>query len=173
MNLLNQLYEHTLGRLIDIRIRNYLLYRQTIHGDVSRVRIAPTALMNNALINVRCGAVVVEDHVFCGHNVCLLTGTHDITAPMHLRSTAIPAEGRDIVVRKGAWLASNATIVGPCVIGEMAVVGAGAVVTGDVAPYTIVGGVPARVIGQVPQASRNDERQSLAGYRNRATYPDR
>jgi acetyltransferase-like isoleucine patch superfamily enzyme len=145
------LYEATIGRLIDIHIRRHLLFGKLIFGDPSRVSIAETAALNNALLNTRSGRIVVGEYVFCGHNVCLLTGTHEVGAPMHLRKTAIPTEGRDITIGPGAWLASNSTILGPCVIGEMAIIAAGAVVIGDVAPYTIVGGVPARVIGRVPK----------------------
>ena len=50
-------------------------------------------------------------------------------------------------VESGASIGSNATIVGGVTIGAGALVGAGAVVTKDVPPYTIVAGVPARVIG--------------------------
>jgi acetyltransferase-like isoleucine patch superfamily enzyme len=46
-------------------------------------------------------------------------------------------------------VASNATILGPCVIGEHAVVAAGAVVTGDVPARTIYAGVPAKLVGTV------------------------
>lgn len=59
---------------------------------------------------------------------------------------AIPTGGRDIVVRAGAWIASNATIIGPAVIGEHAVVAAGAVVLGNVEPEVVVAGVPARPV---------------------------
>lgn len=145
-----RLYDATLGRLIDAHIRNHLLFKKVIFGDPARVSVAPTAAVNNALFNVQSGRITVEDHAFFGQNVCLLTGTHEIDAPLEQRLTAIPREGRDIIVRRGAWLASNATVLGPCVIGEMAVVAAGAVVTRDVEPYTVVGGVPARMIGRVP-----------------------
>lgn len=148
---MQRLYDATVGRLIDAHIRNYLLFKRTIFGDPDRVFVAGTAAVNNALFNVQSGRIVVEDHAFFGQNVCLLTGTHEIAVSPEQRLTAIPREGRDIVVGRGVWLASNATILGPCVIGEMAVVAAGAVVTRNVEPYTIVGGVPARVIGHVPR----------------------
>ncbi len=148
-----RLYDATLGRLIDAHIRNHLLFKKVIFGDPARVSVAPTAAVNNALFNVQSGRITVEDHAFFGQNVCLLTGTHEIDAPLEQRVTAIPREGRDIIIRRGAWLASNTTVLGPCVIGEMAVVAAGAVVTRDVEPYTIVGGVPARVIGRVPHGA--------------------
>jgi len=53
------------------------------------------------------------------------------------------------VIKDGVWVASNATIIGPCIIGENAVIGAGSVVLGDVEPYTIVAGNPARVIRKI------------------------
>lgn len=146
-----RLYAATLGRLIDIHIRRHLLFKKLILGDPGRVLVAESALVNNALFNVLSGTITVKEHAFFGQNVCLLTGTHDITAAKHLRKTTIPETGHDIVIESGAWVASNATILGPCVVGEMAVVAAGAVVIHDVPPFAIVGGVPARVIGQVPR----------------------
>ena len=59
--------------------------------------------------------------------------------------------GRDIVVGEGAWLASNVTVVGPCTIGEHAVVGVGSLVLHDVEPYTVVAGVPAAVRRTIPR----------------------
>jgi acetyltransferase-like isoleucine patch superfamily enzyme len=47
-------------------------------------------------------------------------------------------------------VASGAIVLGPCRVGESAVVAAGAVVTGDVPALAIVAGVPARVVGEVP-----------------------
>jgi acetyltransferase-like isoleucine patch superfamily enzyme len=145
------LFDMTLGRAIDARVRRQRLYEPVVFGPPSRLVVAPTAVVNNALFNTVSGRIVVEDHAFFGHNVCILTGTHDVAVLGPGRQHAIPSGGRDVAIRTGAWVASNATVVGPCVIGEHAVVAAGAVVVGDVPPFTIVGGVPARVIGQVPR----------------------
>ena len=148
--MLYRLYAATLGRLIDIHIRNHLLFRKVILGDPQRVSVHESAQVNNALFNVLSGKIEVREHAFFGQNVCLLTGAHDIGAPLETRKAEFPTKGRDITIEAGAWIASNATVLGPCVVGEMAVVAAGAVVCSDVAPYSIVGGVPAKIIGSVP-----------------------
>jgi acetyltransferase-like isoleucine patch superfamily enzyme len=144
------LFDITLGRTLDARIRNQLLYGSLVCGDPSRILLSPTAVTNNAFFNTVSGQIVVEDYAFFGHNVCVLTGTHDITSLGLARQSAVPTSGRDVIIKTGAWIASNATVLGPCIVGEHSVVAAGSVVIGDVPPYKIVGGVPARVIGQVP-----------------------
>ena len=146
-----RIYDRTIGRLLDLHIRNHLLFKKVILGDPQRVLVADSALVNNALFNVLSGTISVGEHAFFGQNVCLLTGKHVIDSPIDTRKTEFPTEGRDIIIERGAWIASNATVLGPCVIGEMAVVAAGAVVCNDVPPYAIVGGVPARIIGEVPR----------------------
>lgn len=133
-----------------------LLHQYIVFGDESRVAIAPGARINNALLNVSSGRITIENDVMFGHNVTLLTGSHAIAARGKARLNAVPPDGRDIIVRTGAWIASNATIIGPAVIGEHAVVAAGAVVTGDVAANTLVAGVPARPLRQVDDDVRRD-----------------
>jgi acetyltransferase-like isoleucine patch superfamily enzyme len=125
------------------------LYRCRYFGSKERVTVAESAVLCNAFFNTISGDIVVEEWAFFGQNVSLLTGSHDIEAFDRERQTAVSGVGRDIRVRRGAWIGSNATVLGPCVIGEHAVVAAGAVVTRDVAPYTVVAGVPARVIREI------------------------
>jgi hypothetical protein len=57
--------------------------------------------------------------------VSVLTGNHDINRFGRERQTAIQRSGRDVVVGEGAWLASHVLVLGPCRIGEHAVVAAG------------------------------------------------
>src|SRR5215213_10078691 len=114
------------------------MYQYLVHGDRSRLHVHPTAVVNNALFNVGSGDITVGEYAFFGHNVSVLTGTHDIAKFGRERQLAIPRSGRDIVIEAGAWVASNA------------VVGGGSLVIGDVAPYTIVAGVPAKVLRTIP-----------------------
>ena len=132
--------------LIERYLRENSLTTYQCWGDESRLKIDPTAQVNNAVFNLSSGNVIIEDHVFFGTFVNLLTGTHNYRKFDRERAIDVATEGRDIIIKRGAWIASNAIIIGPCVIGEHAVVSAGSVVRKDVAPYTVVAGVPAVAI---------------------------
>lgn len=123
-----------------------LLSEPLIFGPPERVRIAATAVVNDALLNTTSGSISVDADAFFGHRVCVLTGSHDIALRGRARQLAVPDAGRDIHVEEGAWIGTGAIVLGPCRIGAHAVVAAGAVVTGDVAPATLVAGVPARMV---------------------------
>ena len=126
------------------RIQWAALREHSVFGPADRLTIAPTAAVNDALFNTISGTITVGEHAFFGHGVAVLTGSHDISKTGAERQQAVPDAGNDIVIGPGAWVSSRATVIGPCTIGQDAVVAAGAVVTGDVAPGAIVGGVPAR-----------------------------
>lgn len=76
----------------------------------------------------------------------MATINHD-PRPLH-RADNIPAP---IHIGRNVWIGANVTILSGVTIGENAIVAAGAVVTKDVALNTIVGGVPAKFIKQIPQ----------------------
>jgi acetyltransferase-like isoleucine patch superfamily enzyme len=126
------------------------LFRPRVYGDTARLHVAETAVVNDALFNLSSGDITVGEHAFFGHGVSVLTGTHDWTKFGAERQVAVPKSGRDVVIEEGVWVSSNATVVGPCRIGAHAVVGVGSVVLADVEPYTVVAGVPARVLRTIP-----------------------
>jgi acetyltransferase-like isoleucine patch superfamily enzyme len=139
------------------------LYRHRWHGDASRLRIHETAVVNNALFNVSGGTVTVGKDAFFGHDVAVLTGTHDIEKFGRERQLAFPRSGRDVVIGEGVWLASHVLVLGPVTIGEHAVVAGGSLVRDDVAPYTVVAGRPAKVVKTIvrpeaPEATPQDGR---------------
>jgi acetyltransferase-like isoleucine patch superfamily enzyme len=156
VDLMERLCESLAARLVTRKrvaraIGQALLHQYVVFGDEARVTIAPSACVNNALLNVASGRITIDGDVVFGHNVSLLTGSHATESLGRARLTAIPSEGRDIVIQAGAWIASNATIIGPVIIGQHAVVAAGAVVTCDVAARTMVAGVPARPVRLVDE----------------------
>ena len=94
-----------------------------------------------------CEGVQIEDDCFIGHNVTFINDKYPraTTASGRLQTredwVCIPT-----YVKRGASIGSSATILCGITIGEGAIVGAGAVVTRDVPPRTIVAGVPAKVV---------------------------
>jgi|GEM_PF-2349204 len=121
-----------------------------IWGDKSRLHLErATISVNDLLANTRSGHITIEEECFFGHRCMLLTGTHDYSKTGHERLTAVPDSGRDIVIKRGAWLGSGVTVLGPATIGENAVVAAGSLVTGNVPPNTIVAGRPAHPVKKI------------------------
>ena len=144
------IYRRYFAGMVNDEIKNFLLYRPVIFGgEESRVSIATTANVMNALFNVSSGTITIGENVFFGHNVCLITGTHDPRVQGAERKNRWPVDGCDIILHEGVWVGSNATILGPCVVGAHAVIAAGSLVRGDVPPGAMVAGVPARVVRQV------------------------
>jgi acetyltransferase-like isoleucine patch superfamily enzyme len=132
------------------------LFRPLVYGDPDRLHISPTAVVNNALFNLSSGEITVGEYAFFGHNVSVLTGTHDWTKFGAERQVAVPKSGRDVVIEEGVWVSSNAIVVAPCRIGANSVVGVGSLVLGDVEAYTVVAGNPARVLRTIPRPGESE-----------------
>lgn len=142
-------------------------------GDGSKVRIGRCCKINE---NVFLQGAVIGNFVMIGPNTAILTKSH-----LH-ESTDIPmvkqgeTEDRIPVIEDDVWIGRNAIILPGMRIGTGSIVGAGAVVTSDVPPFSVVGGVPARVI-RTRMAAQPARRENLAGGQlpagAGATRPDR
>ena len=100
----------------------------------------------NVFINMGCkfqdqGGIFIGDGALIGHNVVLATLNHEEDPERRHHTYAAP-----IVIGKNVWIGANATVTPGVTIGDGAIIAAGEVVTKDVPPYTIVGGVPAKQI---------------------------
>jgi UDP-2-acetamido-3-amino-2,3-dideoxy-glucuronate N-acetyltransferase len=97
-----------------------------------------------------CEGVTIEDEAFIGHGVMFINDLY----PRSTNSDGSLQTESDwalipTLVKYRASIGSNATILAGVTIGEGAIVGAGSVVTGDVPPFTIVAGNPAKVLRQI------------------------
>lgn len=107
----------------------------------SNIRIGANTAINRFTYLDGRGPLAIGDNVNISHYTLIQTLTHDCQSP-HFHAFAKP-----VVILDHAWIGARAIIMPGVTIGEGAVVGAGAVVTKDVPPYTIVAGAPAKAIG--------------------------
>lgn len=109
-------------------------------------------LGKNVFINSGCkfqdqGGIYIGDRALIGHNVVLATLNHPLEPRQ--RSSMDP---EPIHIEENVWIGSSAVILPGVRIGHGSVVAAGAVVTKDVSPMTVVGGVPAKAIKTIEEA---------------------
>lgn len=106
-----------------------------------RIEIGAQATVGRHCLLDGRGGLRIGAQVNISSYTLLITGTHD--------PHAYDFAGRlaPIAIGDHAWLATRVTVLPGCCIGEGAVVAAGALVTADVSPYTIVGGIPAKKLG--------------------------
>lgn len=123
-------------------------------GDGSRVTIPLSGVRFNnvkigkrVIIQANClmmaaGGITLEDDVLIAANVQLISNNHDLDNRMVITC-------KPVRICRRAWIGAGATVLPGVTVGENAVVGAGSVVTHDVAPNTIVAGNPARLIREI------------------------
>lgn len=109
------------------------------------IRLGERVFINSGCRFQDQGGITIGDDALIGHNVVIATLNHDLHPAQ--RATTIP---RPVVLGDRVWIGANATILPGVTIGDGAVVAAGAVVNRDVAPYTVVGGIPARMLREIP-----------------------
>ena len=95
--------------------------------------------------------LIIEDNVLLGPNPTIITGDHRIDLiGKHINEIAddekLPCHDLPVVIKEGVWCGANVTILKGVTIGKGSVVAAGAVVTHSFPPYSIIGGVPAKLI---------------------------
>lgn len=108
-----------------------------------------------------CEGVTIEDNVFIGHSVVFINDAYPrATNSNGELQTEEDWKVEQILVKKGASVGSNSTILSNVKIGENAIVGAGSVVTRDVPPNTIVAGNPARIFRTMDFLFRPENRRA-------------
>lgn len=112
------------------------------------IKIGQDSLIGEYTVIRGQGGVTIGDRVYTSPMTQLIAVNHNFDDPTRpFVEQGITAQG--IVVEDDVWLGSGAIITDGVRVGQGAVIAAGAVVTKDVAPHTVVGGVPARLIRQI------------------------
>lgn len=147
---------HIISKIPSHRLRN-LYYRHIMHFSLAKgasvhlncvFHTAKNFSMGEyAVLNARCridnrGGITIGKSVSVSGDVIILTADHD----MHAKDFS--GKARPVEIQDYVWIGTRAMIMPGVVLGKCCVVAAGAVVTKDVLPYEIVGGIPAKKIGE-------------------------
>jgi maltose O-acetyltransferase len=145
---------YNVGRLHGLGLRLYLYRRVGMKVGNGCVIRRGVYLASPNELQVGDGSFIGRARLYCtggvkiGRNVNISDGVVVITAKHDINSPSFEAAYEPIKIEDWAWLATNAIILAGVTVGEGAVVAAGAVVTRDVPPYSVVGGNPATVISE-------------------------
>ena len=138
-------YRYMLGWHIEPDV--FILMGQYVQMAGARSSGRKVSIGKGTIINYGCllyttGGLIIGEHVSISAGAWLVTGSHDTNDPQ------FAAFFKPIVIGNYVWIGMRATVLAGVTIGDGAVIMAGAMVTHDVPPYAIVGGVPAKVIKQ-------------------------
>lgn len=134
----------------NVELGNFVSFCKDLYlvaNDEGFIKIGNNVSVNS---NVRIdaavkGKIIIGDNVLIGPNVVIRSSNHECRN----KGTAIARQGHrpgEIIIEDDVWIGANSVILPDVKIGKGAIIAAGAVVTGSVNAYEIVGGVPARFI---------------------------
>lgn len=141
---LREIMSRLIGKKVDETFRLFPPFYTDFGKNIS---IGKDVFINSGCHFQDQGGITIGNGSLIGHNVVLATINHNLLPSQKRKNHHAP-----ITIGKNVWIGSNVTILQGVTIGEWAVVAAGAVVTKDVPPYTVVGGIPAKVIKKVGES---------------------
>ena len=89
---------------------------------------------------------IIGDNVMIAPYVALIANKKDVNSVNHIMSTVDKEKGLQVIIEDDVWLGRNAIVMPGIKIGRGSIIGAGSVVTKDVEPFSVMGGVPASLI---------------------------
>lgn len=130
---------------IDIEENSFVAHRSTLAAQGGNIHIKKHVHVSRGTYINGIGNVTIGNDCMIGPHVVIISGTHnfkDVQTPIRKQGSS----KKMIVIEDNVWLAANVNVMPGVRIGEGSVIGAGAVVTKDIPPYSIAVGVPARII---------------------------
>jgi acetyltransferase-like isoleucine patch superfamily enzyme len=110
------------------------------------IQLGRNVFINHACSFLDLGGIIIEDEVMIAPRVNIMSENHPVEIAN--RKTLIPDA---VVIKRNAWIGAGATILPGVMIGENAVVAAGAVATKDVPENTVAAGIPAKIIRKIEE----------------------
>jgi acetyltransferase-like isoleucine patch superfamily enzyme len=166
-------YLHACPQGIEIGENTYVMHHAELHVynfrglQHSRIRLGNNCIVGEFSVIRGQGGVSVGDNVIIGPRAQIMAVDHIFDDPDRpIIEQGLQALG--IEIADNVWIGAGAIVLDGVRIGRGAVVGAGAVVTHDVAPHTVVAGVPARLLRRIPRPRTvvrppRVEREAVAG----------
>lgn len=139
----NQIISEITGKKIDQTTEVRLPFFTDYGRNIS---MGQNVFINSNVTMVDLGGIRLEDNVLIGPGSTLISVNH-VEDPKHRRDLELSP----VLIKKGAWIGANVTILPGITIGENAIVGAGSIVTKDVDDATIVIGNPAKKIRKIKE----------------------
>lgn len=132
-------------------IGEHVIITPPLSGDLNNVYIYDNVgLGSHAYLSTPSAKIIIKGNCAIAHHLSVHTGNHARVLGKFVTdiTKANKPEGydHDVIIEKDVWIGANVTILEGVTIGRGATIAAGAVVNKDVPPYSIVGGVPAKVI---------------------------
>jgi maltose O-acetyltransferase len=117
------------------------------YGDVARkLNVGRECFISRDIVMDATADITIGDGVVIGPEVMFMTATHEISGMDRRAGANRPAP---ISIGKGAWIGTRVTLLPGVSVGDGAVVAAGCVVTRDIPPNVVAGGVPARILRRI------------------------
>ena len=122
-----------------------------IAGEKNITIHSPASIGPGSTLYTTGAKLIIGSHFIAGPNLTIITGDHKYIPGRFLDSISGKEKepgvyDKDVIIGKDVWVGANVTILKGCHIGDSSIVAAGSLVIGDVPPFAIVGGVPAKVI---------------------------
>ena len=142
--LISEITGQKIPKSTEIRLPFYTDYGHNI-------KIGERVFINSNVMMVDLGGITIEDDVLIGPGAYLLSVNHGLKPKQRKE-----LELKPVLIKKNAWIGARATICPGVIVGENAVVAAGAVVTKDVPKNTVIAGVPAKMIKKNRRIKKRD-----------------
>jgi len=142
----------TLAKNVPLCKLRILLLRMAGYSIGKNVYIGEDLIISDELKDTN--NIIIKNNVSISSRVTIVTSSGP-NNPKSLKYFGM--KKGQVIIEDGAWIGSNAVILPGVIVGRCSVIGAGAVVTKDVLPYTVVAGVPAKIIKRLDKHETNTE----------------
>ena len=130
--------------------RRYIDYPFLIQGEENMEIAENVHIGPGATIYTTNAKLKIKQHVITGPNLTIITGDHKYVLGRWIDSVSSAEKekeyDKDVIIEEDVWIGCNVTILKGVTVGRSSIIAAGSLVVKDVPPYSVVGGVPAKVI---------------------------